>query len=476
MNISLTLRKNKNTNKPFYLICKYASQLNLRQNRFVAMNNTTYPAPEEKDFRALSTGRIVIIPTMILIDVFIILINVFMIIVITRAAKLRSSLSPLFVVNLCIFNLLAGGTILPKSIAFFIAKTWPWDHNTCIANGFLNTFLCFASIFAICVITMDKYYCILFPMQHAANMTFYKTAFLIILTWALAVVFATLPILGWNNYEFNKYSGCCWAGLRRNAKTQALMMFNLAVAFLLPATLIAIVNVKLYKVAKQAVTQVQPTNLTTLPESGPSQRHGIAGTTVCRISTISFGPGHCTTDPPKRVPDAPMADHRISVIVRPFSEAHIDTRNTKVSVVHSVPTAVKQETSAMLREKFTRESLSNAKAFKTLIVSFASFSILWGPYFAVQAYRVMNESKEGRHIIEPIVIWLSYLSYAVNPLVYGCLNSNIRNECRSILLRICCKKEEEENGVVRISQTNASNEDFFQFLERTRSLKDENFK
>lgn len=118
-------------------------------------------------------------------------------------------------------------------------------------------------------------------------------------------------------------------------------------------------------------------------------------------------------------------------------------------------------------EEQVLEVASNVKAFKTLLASFSAFLLLWGPYFILQAFRVMDGTTEGHYIVEPVATWLSYLSYAVNPLVYGYFNAEIRMECLKIMRKLCCKKAAEESTVVRVSQMNVSREDFFQFLERT---------
>ena len=441
------------------------------------MTNLSITNDSMVNFYPVSAKRVLVITLMTFTDVFVIVANIFVIFVISRSAKLRGSQSSLFVVNLCVLDLLAGGTILPKSIAVYIADAWPWNYNTCIANGFLNIFVSFATIFAICVITMEKYYCIKFPMHHAGNMTVYKTLVLIILTWALAVVFATLPIMGWNAYEFNKYSGCCWPGHKRNAQNQALMLLYFTVVFVMPVLLMAIINFNLYRVAKQVAVRIQPTNTLPLSERIVFRRNRHSCESVCRISTIKCDPYRTTNDTERRIQNVTVPDQRISIIVRPVREMHDNRRSDRrVPLVPSRPSLADQTPSALYSASFTydepvREAVipatNNFKAFKTLIVTFASFLIFWGPYFILQIYIVMHGHIPGKHILGPVVTWLSYMSYALNPLVYGCFNSQIREECFNMLQRVCCKQEIDETRVINISRMDVSREDFFQFLQRT---------
>ena len=431
--------------------------------------STASPTYDGNDLASLSAKRISAIAIMAIIDVFVVAANIFVAIAISRAAKLRSSFSSLFVMNLCMLDLLAGGTIMPKSIAVYVANAWPWDHTTCIANGFLNTFLSFGTIFAICIITVEKFYCIKYPMHHAGNMTVYKTVVLIILTWALAVVFATLPIMGWNAYEFNKYSGCCWPGWRKNTQNQALMLFNLITIFLFPATLIAVVNIQLYRVARRAVVQIQPSNMLSLPERTEVKQEKLPDNKpVCRISAIKCDPKMSVAE--KRATDATKPDHKISIIVQPLRRPSTGTHTVEVPqtlACHSLPVTSTGYASPLVNGEQVIEVASNVKAFKTLLASFSAFLLLWGPYFILQAFRVMDGTTEGHYIVEPVATWLSYFSYAVNPLVYGYFNAEIRMECFKIVRKLCCKKASEGSAVVRISQMNVSREDFFQFLERT---------
>ena len=83
---------------------------------------------------------------------------------------------------------------------------------------------------------------------------------------------------------------------------------------------------------------------------------------------------------------------------------------------------------------------SHVKAFKTLLVIVFTHFFLWCPFFVCQLYE-LSQHRMLSLSLDAAVTWLSFLSYAVNPCLYGCLNRGIRGELVRQLSHVqylCC--------------------------------------
>lgn len=128
---------------------------------------------------------------------------------------------------------------------------------------------------------------------------------------------------------------------------------------------------------------------------------------------------------------------------------------------------------------------NHLKAFRTLMFIVISYLVLWSPYFVCQLYE-LGHHEDVSESIELLVTWLSFLSYAVNPCLYGLMNRSIREELAHLLKScgrlFCCgfsngrvtcrrpcqkdlKDDHEDMGEDDLDGA----ENFYQFLQRTQA-------
>ena len=103
------------------------------------------------------------------------------------------------------------------------------------------------------------------------------------------------------------------------------------------------------------------------------------------------------------------------------------------------------------------------KAVKTLLLIMTIFIALWGPFFVVNLIGVFREELPHEAVVELVVGWLGFSSYAINPFIYGWLNRSVREA-------LSCLIEQVKTSLFASSDTEpdwSGSEDFFQFLERT---------
>ncbi|XP_046334744.1 probable G-protein coupled receptor [Haliotis rufescens] len=337
--------------------------------------------------------------------------NLSNLIVILKCAHLRHTLTNLFVLNLCSVDLLASILVLPVSIATFIKGGWPLDTTACTITGFINSLLTFSSITNLCTISIERYYSIRLPMHHAANMTLCRTLLVIVFIWTESVVFAALPLLGLSSYEYRDHKKHCSFTWRDGNYSRAYIFVIGFWCFLLPGVILLFMYYGIFKVARLAATQVHPQ---------PSPQ--------TRCSTLSRNP------------------------------------NGSGSLSNDTRGSVSSHVSVLPARQLPKPARKHFKAVKTLIVILTAYIVLWGPYFILHIHGAVFGSVVQRQTMEILTTWLGYVSFALNPFLYGWMNRTIREELQSLyrLLFCCmCKKDDPtpEDG--------PPGEDFWQFLERT---------
>ncbi|XP_055881496.1 G-protein coupled receptor 61-like [Biomphalaria glabrata] len=125
-----------------------------------------------------------------------------------------------------------------------------------------------------------------------------------------------------------------------------------------------------------------------------------------------------------------VSDTQPSTTAHPISETIYITNSEQTEA--SIPSPVFPNTN--------RVKSGHIKAFKTLMIIVVSYLVQWGPYFACLLHE-LSFGQGASEVLELIVSWLSYSSYAVNPVLYGCMNRQIREELTQLLTsawRCCC--------------------------------------
>ena len=76
-----------------------------------------------------------------------------------------------------------------------------WQHGVgCKVAGFLSIFSTEVSVFILNIITLERYYTILFPLHQNKWMTVKQTTVLLVLSFFVAVILAALPLIGISSY------------------------------------------------------------------------------------------------------------------------------------------------------------------------------------------------------------------------------------------------------------------------------------
>ena len=114
-----------------------------------------------------------------------------------KTRKLRT-VTNIFIVNLACADLLLGIFVLPFSATLEVLDVWVFGVIWCRVWLAVDVWLCTASIFNLCCISLDRYLAITRPMKYPALMSSKRGKILVLLIWVISFIICFPPLIGWN--------------------------------------------------------------------------------------------------------------------------------------------------------------------------------------------------------------------------------------------------------------------------------------
>ncbi|XP_056145678.1 neuropeptide FF receptor 1 like 2 [Lampris incognitus] len=98
----------------------------------------------------------------------------------------KLTLTNLFILNLAISDLLVGIFCIPTTLVDNLITGWPFTNTVCKMSGFVQGVSVSASVFTLVAIAVERFCCIVYPLQ--PKLSLFITKATIFLIWVLAVV------------------------------------------------------------------------------------------------------------------------------------------------------------------------------------------------------------------------------------------------------------------------------------------------
>ena len=188
------------------------------------------------------TGNLVVMTMLVKSDVF--------------SSEVNSSL--LF--SLCTADLLVALLVMPCAIDVVWSGQWrcgaTWKH----LNAFGNFWFCIASIMHLMVLSLDRYYAIVWPLRYPVHVTRQRAVMICVAAWLYSAIWALLPIVGVSSYEcFIPYIGRCkeedWA---HKGLSVAFAVSVVTGTYGIALICMCYVHVKLYKIIRHHMLRAVP--------------------------------------------------------------------------------------------------------------------------------------------------------------------------------------------------------------------------
>ncbi|XP_075960886.1 alpha-1A adrenergic receptor [Anarhichas minor] len=283
-----------------------------------------------------------------------------------------------FIVNLAVADLLLSSTVLPFSAIFEIVDRWVFGRAFCNVWAAVDVLCCTASIMSLCVISVDRYIGVSYPLRYPSIVTKRRALLAVMLLWVLSVIISIGPLFGWKEPAPEDESIC------KITEEPAYAIFSAVGSFYLPLAIILVMYCRVYVVAHRESRGLREGHKT---EKSDSER----------------------------------------VILR------IHRGNTSVLEDESL----RSRTHFALRLlKFSREK----KAAKTLGIVVGCFVLCWLPFFLVLPIGSIFPAYRPSDTVFKITFWLGYFNSCINPIIYPCSNQEFKKAFQSLLGGHCLRK------------------------------------
>ncbi|TKS77967.1 G-protein coupled receptor 74 [Collichthys lucidus] len=110
--------------------------------------------------------------------------NILVCLIVLKNHRMRT-VTNLFILNLAISDLLVGIFCIPITLVDNLITGWPFSNSVCKMTGFVQGVSVSASVFTLVAIAVERFRCIVYPLQPKPTVRVAKAA--IVLIWLLAV-------------------------------------------------------------------------------------------------------------------------------------------------------------------------------------------------------------------------------------------------------------------------------------------------
>ncbi|CAI5795730.1 alpha-1A adrenergic receptor [Podarcis lilfordi] len=333
--------------------------------------NCTQPVEEVNISKAILLG--VILGGLI---VFGVLGNILVILSVACHKHLQS-VTHYYIINLAVADLLLTSTVLPFSAIFEILGYWVFGRIFCNIWAAVDVLCCTASIMSLCVISIDRYIGVSYPLRYPAIVTEKRGLLALLCVWALSLVISVGPLFGWKQPAPEDETIC------QINTDPGYVLFSALGSFYLPLIIILAMYCQVYVVAKR-------------------ESKGLS----CGLKTEK--------------------SHSEEVTLR----IH---RKTTTETTGSTPSTKHKSNFSVRLLKFSREK----KAAKSLGIVVGCFILCWLPFFIIMPIGSFFPESKPSETIFKIAFWLGYLNSCINPIIYPCSSQEFKKAFQNVLRAQC---------------------------------------
>ncbi|XP_048186778.1 alpha-1A adrenergic receptor isoform X1 [Perognathus longimembris pacificus] len=301
------------------------------------------------------------------------------------------SVTHYYIVNLAVADLLLTSTVLPFSAIFEILGYWAFGRVFCNIWAAVDVLCCTASILGLCIISIDRYIGVSYPLRYPAIVTPRRGVRALLGVWALSLVISVGPLFGWRQPAPEDETIC------QINEEPGYVLFSALGSFYVPLAIILVMYCRVYVVAKR-------------------EGRGLK----CGLKTEKADSEQVTLRIHRRNAPSPGAGGGGSGGGGGASSA-------------------KNKTHFSVRLlKFSREK----KAAKTLGIVVGCFVLCWLPFFLVMPIGSFFPEFKPSETVFKIVFWLGYLNSCINPIIYPCSSQEFKKAFQNVLRIQCLRRRQ----------------------------------
>ncbi|KAK6482238.1 alpha-1A adrenergic receptor-like [Huso huso] len=188
-----------------------------------------------------------------------------------------------FIINLAVADLLLSTTVLPFSA---VLGYWVFGRVFCNIWAAVDVLSCTASILSLCVISIDRYIGVSYPLRYPTMMNKKRGLITLAAVWVLAMVISIGPLLGWKEPDPQDDSVC------KITEEPGYAIFSALGSFYVPLMVILAMCFRVYLAARGRSHSEDPQKISTGESSlskhvQPSKSNSLRSSFSFRIHKFS---------------------------------------------------------------------------------------------------------------------------------------------------------------------------------------------
>lgn len=328
--------------------------------------------------------------------------------------------SNVFPFSLAVANLSLAVLHTPFTMASVIMDQWPFDNAWCQTSGMLINLVSMASNFSIVTIAIHRYYLIVKPLSVTISIRRART--MVAFVWFTSLVTAVPPLFGWNFYRYIPGKGYCSVDWENGGPGLVYSVYLVFVSFLVPFGILLYIYRAIYLKTKR---QRIKTDYNTLRGLGAGY---FSGNSSRRDSQTFYQKLVCcfTRNNSQTSISSPTTDSERENVSSPATSISFSFESTAPrSDKKSQKEEIKRRRELINQALTSQSSVYEQKTVQNAFILLLTFIVNLAPYYIVGLWSGFAQQTPSP-VLDFIVTWIFVCMTAVNPMLYGFLNRQIR--------------------------------------------------
>uniref|UniRef100_H2ZCJ9 G-protein coupled receptors family 1 profile domain-containing protein n=1 Tax=Ciona savignyi TaxID=51511 RepID=H2ZCJ9_CIOSA len=374
--------------------------------------------------------------------------NLTVILVIWKDRVISKHRQNLYLLSLAVADASLVVLVVPFSLTNELLGHWPFGAVYCRIYLSVDILLCTASIWNICVIGLDRYISVKYPMTYRKFRTMPKIRLFIISVWLFAAGVSLLPFVS-EIETINSERGCFI-----NASSWYIVASCL-LSFFVPSFIIWPVYIKIYM-----IVVLEPRHHPTPNQNGRNGVVDLTGRTEQHKHRVAIAVNRSADDGsnwseglpnPKFIKTSDQTQHptaplciSLNIRNRCFVAAcmhgprkaeyiyHSEFAGRKKNVKHFsilLKTGPSEGSSSQSQRSSCANAMSRRERRFVCIISIITgcFMACWMPFFLTYSIYAICRNCCLNNTLFKVFFWLGYLNSALNPVLYTAFNKDFRS-------------------------------------------------
>ncbi|XP_011875432.1 PREDICTED: 5-hydroxytryptamine receptor 1 isoform X3 [Vollenhovia emeryi] len=291
------------------------------------------------------------------------------------------------VISLAVSDLLVGLVVMPPAIIYQVSGDWYFGSTSCHIWLSADVLNCTASIFNLCMVSIDRFWLIMKPLKYETKRTKLRMSLYIVIIWSLAMCISLPPLLTMGNEYEEVQNGPTLCALYQHFIYQ---IYAIVGSFYIPLLVIIPDCCTVWEVYKKW--------------NGNWLRE-------CYVRESGDNPRRHSTGERRESPMRNMLQKSIRML----------SGNNQICICN---------------RRQLRRRKSERKASTTLGIIVGAFIVCWLPFFMLALIRPFYKADDIPHSVSSLFLWLGYCNSALNPIIYAIFNKEIR---KPFILIMCLR-------------------------------------